>query len=58
MPEHGISSTQGTRDSWGVFDFNQNSGGNVRPMTMEEKLRKNSIHVDAAAAQSAAAYQG
>ncbi len=50
------SGMHGTRGTWGVFDFNQGDGGNARPMTMEEKLQKNSIHVQAAAAQSAGAY--
>ncbi len=53
------SGMHGTQGTWGVFDFNnQHDGGNARPMSMEEKLQKNSIHVQAAAAQSAGAYMG
>jgi len=50
------SGAHGTSGMWDIFNHNKDDGGNVRPMSMEEKLKKNSIHVQAAAAQSAGAY--
>ena len=52
---HGVSG------GWDIFNHNNDNGGNVRPMTIKEKLAENSIHVkaaEAAAAQSAGAYMG
>ena len=51
-----VGNVHGTHGTWGIFDKQDNGGNNVRPMSMEEKLQKNSIHVQAAAAQSAGAY--
>ncbi len=57
-PEATVGNAHSTKSSWGVFDYNHNAGANTRPMTMDEKLQKNSIHVQAAASQSAGAYMG